>query len=85
MGPETRLPTSFGSQRQRPPLPAESTPRDVGGRGLIIVDALADVWGVDTPAAGNGKTVWAEFDRTQAEPHSSNTDDEPPPDDGHPG
>jgi anti-sigma regulatory factor (Ser/Thr protein kinase) len=31
-------------------------PREVSGRGLRIVEAMADAWGV-TPAA-NGKAVW---------------------------
>ncbi len=35
----------------------------VGGRGLRIVDAASDAWGVD-PIDGGGKVVWAEFDRT---------------------
>ncbi|MDI2125097.1 ATP-binding protein [Yinghuangia seranimata] len=30
------------------------------GRGLLIVDAIADAWGVE-PHAGGGKTVWAEL------------------------
>lgn len=29
------------------------------GRGLRIVDALADAWGVTPRACGIGKTVWA--------------------------
>ncbi|MFJ9692562.1 ATP-binding protein [Kitasatospora sp. NPDC101183] len=33
----------------------------VGGRGLALVLALADRFGVD-PLAGGGKSVWAEFD-----------------------
>ena len=32
---------------------------DTCGRGLLLVDALADAWGVDDHAIG--KTVWAEF------------------------
>ncbi|MGW2540189.1 ATP-binding protein [Kitasatospora sp. NPDC001574] len=37
--------------------------REVTGRGLLIVEALADRWGVDlTP---EGKAVWAEFDLTE--------------------
>jgi anti-sigma regulatory factor (Ser/Thr protein kinase) len=32
------------------------------GRGLAIVDALADAWGVDG-RADNGKTVWFELSR----------------------
>ncbi|WP_406253044.1 ATP-binding protein [Streptomyces atratus] len=31
------------------------------GRGLQLVDALADRWGVDERRAGIGKTVWAEL------------------------
>ncbi|MFF2077604.1 ATP-binding protein [Kitasatospora sp. NPDC058162] len=33
----------------------------VGGRGLALVLALTDRFGVDSPARG-GKSVWAEFD-----------------------
>jgi anti-sigma regulatory factor (Ser/Thr protein kinase) len=36
-----------------------TTPRAEGGRGLRIVEALADRWSVDHTAAG--KTVWAEL------------------------
>lgn len=35
------------------------TDRDSGGRGLLIVDSLSHVWGIDQAAAG-GKVVWAE-------------------------
>jgi anti-sigma regulatory factor (Ser/Thr protein kinase) len=35
------------------------TERDPGGRGLLIVDSLSHVWGIDETAAG-GKVVWAE-------------------------
>ncbi|GGT23698.1 hypothetical protein GCM10010254_50310 [Streptomyces chromofuscus] len=31
----------------------------VSGRGLLLVDILADVWGVE--ARGGGKCVWCEF------------------------
>ncbi len=31
----------------------------VSGRGLLLVDRLADVWGVE--ARGSGKCVWCEF------------------------
>jgi len=43
-------------------LPVLGDPHDGGGRGLIIIDHLAHRWGVN-PAA-DGKTVWAEFDRS---------------------
>jgi anti-sigma regulatory factor (Ser/Thr protein kinase) len=47
------------------PAPAEipSTPPPVGGRGLLIVDAIADRWGVHPTQ--RGKVVWAEFDRNR--------------------
>ncbi|WP_206432356.1 ATP-binding protein [Streptomyces sp. ADI92-24] len=44
-------------------LPAPSTPADdaESGRGLLIVEALADRWGV-VPGLVPRKTVWAELD-----------------------
>ena len=44
----------------RRPEMAISTPADAHGRGLRIVDALADAWGVD-PDPVHGKTVWFEL------------------------
>ncbi|MGP4051592.1 ATP-binding protein [Streptomyces sp. 2A115] len=32
----------------------------LGGRGLLLVEALADRWGYSRRAGGPGKTVWAE-------------------------
>ncbi|MFI1395416.1 ATP-binding protein [Streptomyces sp. NPDC020681] len=40
-------------------LPSVSGVADEGGRGLVIVDALAAEWGV-RPYPPSGKTVWAE-------------------------
>lgn len=34
---------------------------ETGGRGLLLVEALADRWGVRERAYGIGKTVWAEL------------------------
>ncbi|WP_371630576.1 ATP-binding protein [Streptomyces sp. NBC_00341] len=34
---------------------------DKGGRGLLLVEALAHRWGVEERRAGIGKTVWAEL------------------------
>ncbi|WP_406000874.1 ATP-binding protein [Streptomyces sp. NBC_00829] len=45
-----------------PGLPARGEPGDglaEGGRGLLLVDAVADRWGV-VRHAGGGKTVWFE-------------------------
>ncbi|MFD7283056.1 ATP-binding protein [Streptomyces sp. NPDC059862] len=35
-------------------------PDDTAGRGLLLVDALADGWGV-VPCVPRGKAVWTEF------------------------
>ncbi|GGT06260.1 ATP-binding protein [Streptomyces chromofuscus] len=32
-----------------------------GGRGLLLVEALADRWGCESRPDGPGKTVWAEY------------------------
>lgn len=46
--------------RSWPPVPRRLAPESVGGRGLVLVEALAGKWGVDpTP---EGKVVWAEID-----------------------
>jgi len=44
-------------------LPAPGTPDPYGesGRGLLLVNALADDWGVTPRPTAPGKTVWAEF------------------------
>lgn len=34
---------------------------ETGGRGLMLVEALADRWGFEPRACGIGKTVWAEL------------------------
>jgi anti-sigma regulatory factor (Ser/Thr protein kinase) len=44
------------------PIPEEAGPLDVHGRGLVIVDALADEWGAYLTDGGGGKIVWAAFD-----------------------
>jgi anti-sigma regulatory factor (Ser/Thr protein kinase) len=38
--------------------PRPDTPR---GRGLLIVNKMADEWGVEPASDGNGKHVWARF------------------------
>ena len=45
-------------ERERP-APVDAASSAVGGRGLRIVDLLADRWGVDDLA--DGKSVWVEF------------------------
>ncbi|WP_217210364.1 ATP-binding protein [Streptomyces sp. AC550_RSS872] len=44
---------------QLPVIHRQSAPQDEGGRGLLLLDAVSDKWGVD-PLAGGGKAVWFE-------------------------
>ncbi|WP_405574072.1 ATP-binding protein [Streptomyces phaeochromogenes] len=46
-----------------PSIPAELSLEAEGGRGLVLLDAVADKWGVDF-MAGGGKTVWFECEAT---------------------
>ncbi|MEU3086075.1 ATP-binding protein [Streptomyces massasporeus] len=43
-----------------PAIPPERSPDHESGRGLLLVDALADRWGTE-PRPPSGKTVWAEL------------------------
>ena len=47
------------------PVRRDPGPRATGGRGVLIVDALADRWGVEPD--GDGKAVWFELDGVPAE------------------
>jgi anti-sigma regulatory factor (Ser/Thr protein kinase) len=44
------------------PRPMHPSVFDVRGRGLELVAALADRWGVEPTGTGSGKTVWLEID-----------------------
>ncbi|MFE2516298.1 ATP-binding protein [Streptomyces mirabilis] len=44
---------------QPPRVPTELSPEAEGGRGLVLLDAVVDKWGVG-PGPGGGKTVWFE-------------------------
>nr|WSY57975.1 ATP-binding protein [Streptomyces sp. NBC_00886] len=54
-----RVEVSDGSS-QLPDLHAELDTESENGRGLVILDAVTDKWGV-TRASGGGKTVWFEY------------------------
>ena len=41
------------------PVPAPASLDDESGRGLMLVDALAERWGWNMPPSGRGKIVWA--------------------------
>jgi anti-sigma regulatory factor (Ser/Thr protein kinase) len=47
----------------RPYRPPPS-PMDSNGRGLVLVDAVADGWGVADVEGGLGKMVWARLSRS---------------------
>ncbi|MGW5970179.1 ATP-binding protein [Streptomyces sp. NPDC055186] len=42
------------------PSPATACPDDESGRGLALVETLADDWGAELRKSGVGKTVWFE-------------------------
>lgn len=43
-----------------PPVVAEGDALDEGGRGLVLVDAVTDKWGVEVRRDGGGQAVWFE-------------------------
>ena len=46
--------------RPEPPVRGDGDGLGEGGRGLVIVDAVTDRWGVAVRPDGRGKTVWFE-------------------------
>ncbi|MFJ5706494.1 MULTISPECIES: ATP-binding protein [unclassified Streptomyces] len=49
-----------------PPRPRHAAGEDTNGRGLELVDGLADRWGWQPEGAG--KSIWCEVDRTPVAP-----------------
>ncbi|MCQ4080702.1 ATP-binding protein [Streptomyces sp. RB6PN25] len=49
----------------RPPSPRHARGDDTGGRGLELVDGLADRWGWQRE--GSGKHIWCEVDRSKSQ------------------
>lgn len=54
------LRVTVGDDSAEHPRPQNPTATDTSGRGLLLVDALAAAWGVDTPP-DDGKVVWFEM------------------------
>lgn len=47
---------------EHPPQPIDADPADVSGRGIRLVEEIADRWGTELRTDGRpGKTVWAEL------------------------
>ncbi|MET7685430.1 ATP-binding protein [Streptomyces sp. NPDC005423] len=57
-----RIAVSDTRGEYRPAIRPDRGPDDESGRGLLLVDALADRWGTE-PRPPSGKTVWAEIDQ----------------------
>ncbi|WP_225830015.1 SpoIIE family protein phosphatase [Streptomyces sp. NK08204] len=58
-GPGRRLRIEVEDSSSALPRRREAGESGVSGRGLLLVDRLTDVWGVE--ARGGGKAVWCEF------------------------
>lgn len=58
-GERLRLEVSDTRAERRPVVAAPTDPAAESGRGLLLVTALADDWGVTDRRRGPGKTVWA--------------------------
>ncbi|MFE2550363.1 SpoIIE family protein phosphatase [Streptomyces sp. NPDC059355] len=57
--PQRRLRVEVADRSSALPRRREAGESGVSGRGLMLVDRLADVWGVEP--RGSGKCVWCEF------------------------
>ncbi|MEU4655878.1 ATP-binding protein [Streptomyces sp. NPDC023723] len=53
--------TDTRAEAQPPPTASAPDSASESGRGLLLVSALADDWGVVPRPAAPGKTVWAEL------------------------
>ncbi|WP_329126482.1 SpoIIE family protein phosphatase [Streptomyces sp. NBC_01465] len=58
-GPERRMRVEVEDRSSALPRRREAGESGVSGRGLMLVDRLAEVWGVES--RGSGKCVWCEF------------------------
>ncbi|MEU1346849.1 SpoIIE family protein phosphatase [Streptomyces sp. NPDC005775] len=58
-GPERRLRVDVEDRSSALPRRRDAGEAGVSGRGLMLVDQLADAWGVES--RGTGKCVWCEF------------------------
>ncbi len=61
IGPYVRLEVTDQGCADASPVPCTATDDEEGGRGLLLVSALAAAWGSDPAADGAGRVVWAEL------------------------
>ncbi|MFD3823940.1 SpoIIE family protein phosphatase [Streptomyces sp. NPDC058625] len=66
-GGERRLRVEVADSSSALPRRREAGESGVSGRGLLLVELLADEWGVE--ARGGGKCVWCEFSVTKTSGH----------------
>jgi anti-sigma regulatory factor (Ser/Thr protein kinase) len=66
---EQRMRVEVRDGSRRAPRPIEVSLQTEGGRGLLVVSRLAASWGWEFE--GEGKVVWAEFDRARLRPQVS--------------
>jgi anti-sigma regulatory factor (Ser/Thr protein kinase) len=60
----SRIRVEVDDPSPEPPVLEHPEPRDPRGRGILLVDTLADDWG--TEMRDDGKTVWFEIDARTA-------------------
>ncbi len=60
-----RIRVAVADEDPSPPIERKGGPLAPNGRGLLILDRLADAWGIEEPADGPGKVVWFELERTR--------------------
>ena len=53
--------TDTRAEKEPPPTPPTPDSASESGRGLLLIAALADGWGITPRTAAPGKTVWAEL------------------------
>ncbi|MFG3539868.1 MULTISPECIES: ATP-binding protein [Streptomyces] len=70
--------TDTRAEKRPPASPPATDSLSESGRGLLLVAALADDWGVSTRRTAPGKTVWAELHvRTKGHPLTQRVAPEP--------
>ncbi|MER6784826.1 ATP-binding protein [Streptomyces sp. NPDC000658] len=70
--------TDTRAEKQPPSSPPATDSLSESGRGLLLVAALADDWGVTPRRAAPGKTVWAQLHlRQQCHPRTQRVAPEP--------